>query len=164
MAGRRWRGVAAGALGAAMLVASCALPGPALTGVNAGPVQPIAAALPAGAPEAPQLTCPQSIPAVSGRGTGVATVAVPSPPMGFDGSARLVPRDAPASAVLCRYATKQNSEVVAPGARDALNGAVPLRGDLGAVVRELSWVPRLPGAWSRGCTAMGGPMRATCWG
>lgn len=106
--------------------------------------------------------CPDSVPAVPGRTVDRYPGWVPSGPVGFDGSDRLVPPEAPTAAVLCRYNTKQNAEIVPSGARDSLDGHVSLTGDLKPLADELTWTPRPPDGMigPQACTAMGGPMRA----
>lgn len=106
--------------------------------------------------------CPDSVPAVPGRTVDRYPGWVPSGPVGFDGSDRMVPSEAPAKAVLCRYKDKQNGEIVPSGARDSLDGRVILTGDLKPMADELTWTPRPPAGMigPQACTAMGGPMRA----
>lgn len=118
---------------------------------RAGAAAGSTASAPASAPA--EMICPESIPAVVVRGVP----SVPEPPRGFDGTQRLTPQDTPASALVCRYATKPNSSPLRPEARDALNGSVRLSGDLGALARELAWTPHQDS--SQGCTQVGGPMR-----
>ncbi len=81
--------------------------------------------------------------------TNLATL-VPQLPVGFDGAARLVPTDTPASAVLCRYPRPWLGTAPPEG-----EGAVRLGGDLSALAAELAWTPRQGGG--RGCHYVGSP-------
>ncbi len=107
------------------------------------------------------LTCPASISAVQARQGPASPLTVPAPPVGFEGTDRLVPTDTPAGAVLCRYATKGNADVVPAGTRDALNGRVALHSDLRALADDLTWLPKVPDGqvWPGASTEIGGPLR-----
>jgi hypothetical protein len=75
---------------------------------------------------------------------------VPARPAGVDGRARLVPRTAPSSALVCAYA---GSNLAKRQAGWALSGRRQLTGGLAALAAQLTWQPRgAPGA----CTAIGG--------
>jgi hypothetical protein len=82
------------------------------------------------------LACPKAVPADRPADRGGRDLWVPAAPRGFDASARLVPPQVPARAIVCAY--------IGPRSPAGRSGSVPLTGDLSGVMNDLAWVPPAP--------------------
>lgn len=98
------------------------------------------------APAVPELTCPRVF-----AGT---PPWVPAPPSGVDGRERLVPRQAPARAVLCAY---DGSNVPRAQSGWTLSGSHTLSGGFDRLAHDLTSLPRLLPGQRHACPAIGGP-------
>jgi hypothetical protein len=135
---------------AAAVLAGCGTQvAPSHPGVALTPSTPAAtrAVLPQPSARDGALDCPTSVASADG-------MAVPHPPQGLDGAARLLPHREPTSLVVCAYpvmALTRPEPLVAPFALSART--VPDATLRRAVVDLLTWAPRWNGV-ENACTAM----------